>query len=98
LFLQAWTTKTDEKAESELDGACAAAAGFFVKAQKFRAVKTPSFHGYVLQQQQRILLHPTRHHIAQKYMLSVATWRREWAERVTYTWSAKHTDLHQHTA
>ena len=32
--------------------------------------------------QQRILLHPTRHHIAQKYMLSVATWRREWAERV----------------
>ena len=48
--------------------------------------------------QQRILLHPTRHHIAQKYMLSVATWRREWAERVTYTWSAKHTDLHQHTA
>ena len=50
------------------------------------------------QQQQRILLHPTRHHIAQKYMLSMATWRREWAERVTYTWSAKHTDLHQHTA
>ena len=53
---------------------------------------------YRQDQNKTFLLHPTRHHIAQKYMLSVATWRREWAERVTYTWSAKHTDLHQHTA
>jgi hypothetical protein len=55
LFLQAWTTKTDEKAESELDGACTT-ADFYIKTQKFRAVKTPSFHGYVLRKKSASML------------------------------------------